>query len=84
MENQMKESSFIEQIMVIGENQKHPAALVQPSFEFLQDYCKKNNITYESGSKILENEIIKARFIKEIDRLNESFAQYAKIKKFRK
>ena len=36
LENRFKQSQFIEQIMVVGEGEKMPAALIQPDFEFLR------------------------------------------------
>ena len=40
----MKQSLFIEQIMVIGEGQKVPAALIQPAFEYVEAWASENNI----------------------------------------
>jgi long-chain acyl-CoA synthetase len=83
MENKFKESPFIEQIMVIGENRKHPAALVQPAFEFLQEYCKRKGIKYSSDAEVIAEQKIIDRIEKEIERLNANFAQFEKVKKFR-
>ena len=44
IEGQMKQSLFIEQMMVIGEGQKMPAALIQPNFEYIAEWIKDNNI----------------------------------------
>lgn len=83
MENKFKESLFIEQLIVIGEFKKHPAALIQPSFEFLQEWCKRKNIKYNNTTEIITNERVIDRIGKEINAYNESFAQYKKIKKFK-
>lgn len=83
MENKLKESLFIEQLMVIGEFQKHPAALIQPAFEFLKEYCKKKGINYESDEAIIKNEEILQRFEEEIEKFNNNVAQFEKIKQFR-
>ena len=45
LENSFKESRFIEQIMVVGEGEKMPAALIQPNFEFLFRWAERHNIT---------------------------------------
>lgn len=82
MENKFKESRFIEQIMVIGENEKHPAALIQPDFVFLKQWCERKGIAYTSNSEIIKNPLVIERFQKEIDRYNESFGNWEKIKKF--
>ena len=41
IENTMKQSRFIEQIMVIGDGEKMPAALIQPNFEFIEDWAAR-------------------------------------------
>lgn len=81
LENKMKESSFIEQIMVIGEAEKHPAAIIQPAFEFLQEWCNRKEIKYTSDEEMVKEERIQKRIMKEVDRYNENFAQYEKVKK---
>lgn len=83
MENKLKESLFIEQLMVIGEFKKHPAALIQPAFEFLKEYCQRKGIKFESNEAVIKNPEIIQRFEEEIEKFNESLAQYEKIKKIR-
>ena len=82
IENKMKESSFIEQLMVVGEAEKHPSAVIQPSFDFLQDYCKRKNIPFTDHKSIVENPIIIERVQKEVDHYNESFARFEQVKRF--
>jgi long-chain acyl-CoA synthetase len=82
MENKFKESRFIEQIMVIGENRKHPAALVVPAFEFLKQWCEQKGIAWASREDVLKNPTVIERFQREIDEKNEHFGQWEKIKKF--
>ncbi len=82
IENKMKESSFIEQLMVVGESEKHPSAVIQPSFEFLHDYCKRKEIAFTDNASIVENPIIIKRIQKEIDHYNEGFAKFEQVKKF--
>lgn len=82
MENKFKESRFIEQVMVIGEGEKHAAAFIQPDFEFLKDWCKRKNISHTSNEEIIKNTEVLDRYAKEIKDLNEAFSDYEKIKKF--
>lgn len=82
IENKMKESSFIEQLMVVGEGEKHPSAVIQPSFDFLMDYCKRKNITYSDNTSIVNNQKIIYRIQKEVDHYNENFAKYEQVKRF--
>jgi long-chain acyl-CoA synthetase len=81
IENRIKESPFIEQALVIGENQKFASALLVPSFAFIQDYCKRKNIEYTSNEEIIKNPVIKARIMAEIEKVNADLAQYEKIKR---
>ncbi len=83
MENKFKESRFIEQIMVIGEGEKMPAAFVQPDFEFVKDWCKRKNINCgQTTAEIAANEQVKERIAKEIEDINKSFAKYEQVKQF--
>lgn len=83
IENELKESNFIEQVMVIGENQKMPAALIQLNFEFLADWIKRKNLNIETTAEaiIAANEV-KNRIQKEIDRCNQKFGKWEQVKQF--
>ena len=81
IENKIKESPFVEQVMVIGENQKYASALIVPAFAFLKEYCKRKNIEYKSNDEIIKNIEIKARILAEIEKVNSELAQYEKIKR---
>jgi long-chain acyl-CoA synthetase len=83
LENRFKQSRFIEQIMVIGDGEKMPAALIQPNFEFLEEWAKKKNITSNSIEELLGHERVQKRYQKEVDEANESFAKWEKVKVFR-
>jgi len=83
MENKFKESRFIEQIMVIGENQKMPAAFIVPAFEFIQEWAnhKGHNIG-SSETDIASSEIVIERVQKEVDGYNAGFGKWEQIKRF--
>jgi len=83
LENRFKQSRFIEQIMVVGEGEKMPAALIQPNFEFLYEWAERHNITLSENSDIILNEKVLARFQEEVDAANEDFAKWEKVKQFR-
>lgn len=83
LENRFKQSRFIEQIMVVGEGEKMPAALIQPDFEYLNEWAKRNNITVPENSDIILNEKVLEQFQKEVDEANEKFAKWEKVKQFR-
>ncbi|WP_405382634.1 AMP-dependent synthetase/ligase [Maribacter sp. LLG6340-A2] len=83
LENRCKQSRFIEQIMVIGEGEKMPAALIQPNFDYIYEWAKKNNITVGENSDIVLNEKVIERLDEEVTKANENFAKWEKIKQFR-
>jgi len=81
LENKLKESPFIEQAMVIGENQKFASALIVPAFVFLKEWCAKKGIPCTSNEEIILNPEVKKRIIDEIENVNKSLAQYETIKR---
>ncbi len=83
IENTMKQSRFIEQIMVIGDGQKMPAAFIQPSFEFVKEWANIHGIDVgKSNEEIVSNKKVIDRIQEEIDLLNEKFGNWEKIKRF--
>ncbi|WP_430907368.1 AMP-dependent synthetase/ligase [Maribacter sp. 2-571] len=83
LENRFKQSRFIEQLMVVGEGEKMPAALIQPDFEYLFEWAKDNNITISENSDIILNENVLNKFQEEVDLANADFAKWEKVKQFR-
>ena len=83
LENRLKQSRFIEQVMVIGEGEKMPAALVQPNFEFVYAWAEKKGISIGENDDITTNKQVLERFQEEVDDANESFAKWEKVKQFR-
>ncbi len=83
IENQMKQSRFIDEIMVIGEGEKMPAAFVQPNFDFLREWANRKNIEVgPSNEDLIENQEVKERIQEEIDFYNQKFGNWEKIKRF--
>lgn len=81
MENKFKESRFIEQIMVIGESQKMPAAFVVPAYEFVMKWAKEKGIALSSNQELIENPRVIARIQEEIEKYNASFGNWEQIKR---
>ena len=79
IESQLKKSRFIEQVMVIGEAQKMPAALIQINFEYVNEWIKRKGYKVNNlqDSKELRN-----RIQQEIDVCNKDFGKWEQIKKF--
>ncbi|UJH67724.1 AMP-dependent synthetase/ligase [Allomuricauda sp. SCSIO 65647] len=83
LENRFKQSRFIEQIMVVGEGEKMPAALIQPNFAFVEEWAKRHDVTIPENSDMVHNEKVIARIQEEVDLANEDFAKWEKVKQFR-
>ena len=83
LENRFKQSPFIEQIMVVGEGEKMPAALIQPNYDYLFEWAEKNEITYGENSDIVMNPTVQEKFQTEVDQANADFAKWEKVKQFR-
>lgn len=82
LENKLMESILIAQVMVIGENQRFPAALIVPAFEELEKWCKHKGIPYVSKEEVVKDAQVIEKYQREIDRLNAGFGQWEKVKKF--
>ncbi len=83
LENAMKQSRFIEQIMVVGDGEKMPAALIQPNWEFISDWNERKEKNLSNDPNVLVNdETLIKRIQKEVDKFNERFGKWEKIKKF--
>jgi len=82
IENELKQSRFIEQVMVIGENEKMPAAFIQPNFAFVREWAERHNITLGDNADIATNEEVKKRIEEEVVICNSNFGKWETIKKF--
>ncbi len=82
IENKLKESRFIEQSMIIGENQKFAAALIVPAFPFLKEWCARKEIAWTTNEEMIQHKEVRERIKEEIEEINKSLASYETIKKF--
>jgi long-chain acyl-CoA synthetase len=83
LENAMKQSRFIEQIMVIGDGEKMPAAIIQPNFEFCAEWARIHNVhNCQTVQEIAINSEIIERIQQEISALNSKFGNWEQIKRF--
>ncbi len=83
IENAMKQSVFIDQIMVVGEGQKFPAALIQPNFEVVESWATKKGISLEKGASLSNDNSVYEKLLEEVNKINERFGQWEKIKEIR-
>lgn len=83
LEGRLKQSRFIEQVLVVGEGKKMPAALIQPNFEFIKDWIedKEHNVATDYKS-ICTSEIINERLQQEVNEANSHFGKWEQIKRF--
>lgn len=82
VENKLKESSFIENVLVVGENRNFPAALVVPNFEYLKSWCHAKEINFTNSSEMIRKEAILNRIQRDIAELNQSLDHTSQVKKF--
>jgi len=83
IENKFKESRFIEQIMVMGEYQKFPSALIVPNFEYIKEWLKHKEIDASGlNTEIINMPEVIAEIQNEVDSFNENYGSWEKIKKF--
>lgn len=83
IENQAKASKFIEQIMVVGDGEKMPCALIQPDFNFVQHWAERKQINVGTTPEEMANSPeLKERIGKEIDYLNTKLGSWEQIKRF--
>jgi len=83
LENKLKESVFIDQVMVIGENQKFASALIAPDFQYLHDWASTNNILFLDNESLIANASVFALYQKEVNAMNLNLSDHEKIKRFR-
>jgi len=83
VENQFKESQFIEQIIVVGENEKFTAALIVPDYVFLHNWCSIHKVTFRDNDDLVTKQKIIDRYQIEVDKHNKDLDYVAQIKVFR-
>ncbi|MFK7032020.1 AMP-dependent synthetase/ligase [Flavobacterium oreochromis] len=83
LENTFKQSRFIEQIMVIGEGQKMPAAIIQPAFEFIREWAHIHHVNIgTTNEELIQNQEVIKRIYQEINHFNAKFGNWEQVKKF--
>ena len=83
IENTMKQSLFIEQIMVIGDGEKMPGAFIQPNFSYLRTWAENEGIAIgDSNEELISNTNVIQKIQQEVDLYNEKFGNWEKIKRF--
>jgi long-chain acyl-CoA synthetase len=83
IENKFREDFLIEQIMVVGDNQKFVSALVVPAIEALKDWCQHNNVTWTHLSEVVNNQEVVKKYKEVVEKYNPDFSKVEQIKAFR-
>ncbi len=82
IENKMKESPFIEQIVLIGDNKRFVSALIVPSFSKLKEWAKQHGIEYTSNEEIIKNNMVITMIADIVEQYNKVFNQVEQVKRF--
>lgn len=84
IENAMKSIPFIEQIMVVGEGQKMPCAIIQPNFDYIREFIKRNDLPFDnpSNEEIANSPALKSLIEEQIKVINQQFGKWEQIKDF--
>jgi long-chain acyl-CoA synthetase len=81
IENKLKESFYIQQLMVVGENQKFASAIIIPNFQELNQWCRKKKIQFQSNAELIQMPQVMKHFQDEIKKFNEKLGQNDQIQK---
>jgi len=83
IENHFQESIFIDQLMIIGEGEKHTSALISPNFEELKTWCIENDISCSSSEEMVKNDSVISHYKKIVSELNKSLNNDEQVKRFK-
>ena len=83
IENKFKESLFIDQLMVVGEDEKFASALISPNFDHLHFWAFKHNIHYRDNVELVKKEEVIKKYQQEVTGFNKNLGQVEQIKRFR-
>lgn len=82
IESKFTESPFIDNMLVVGENQKFAAALISPDFVYLRSWCKQNNIPFESNAEAIKHPDVHNRYADEVKKYNAFFGDTEQVKRW--
>ena len=83
IENKLKASFFIEQVMVIGAGEKFASALISPNFSYLHDWCSERKIHFQNNAELIQKTEVLAQFQREVVAINKTMGEHEEIKRFR-
>lgn len=83
IENKLKMSVFIEQVMVIGDGEKFASALISPNFVYLHDWCSQRKIHFQDNKELIHKTEVLAQLQREVSSVNKTLGEHEEIKRFR-
>lgn len=83
IENKLKTSNLIEQVMVIGANEKFASALISPNFPLLHEWCTENKILFEDNKQLIQNPEVIEKIQKEVQIINKQLGSHEQISRIR-
>ncbi|HAH24878.1 MAG TPA: long-chain fatty acid--CoA ligase [Prolixibacteraceae bacterium] len=83
IENKLKTSNFIEQVMVIGADEKFASALISPTYSYLHDWCSQRKIHFRNHEDLIQQPEVIAQLQKEVAEINKTLGEHEEIKRFR-
>ncbi len=83
IENKLKESMFIDQVIVIGDHEKFASALIVPNFEYLHEWCAEHQILFKDNTDLILHPKVQSVFLFEVKEINKTLGQHEEIKRFR-
>ena len=82
IEEKMKESAFILDMMVVGEGEKFAAAIIAPDFDMLKDWCGRHGVEAKSREEMVADKVVLARYQRVMDKYNANLGNHEQIKRF--
>lgn len=82
LENKLKESFLIDQVMVIGEGKRFPAALIVPNRESLEEWAHKHGVEAKDYNTLLKEVAVREKMQVEVEKANSEFGHWEKVKRF--
>lgn len=83
VENHLKESSFIENALVVGDGKNFTAAIIMPNFAHVESWCNIKGIPYPGPKEVIKNDVIINRIQREVMNVNKILDQVEQVKKFK-
>ncbi len=83
IENKLREHFLIEQVMVLGDNQRFVSALIVPAVEALKDWCQQNGVTWTNIAEVVALQSVIDKYKEVIDKYNPNFSKVEQLKTFR-